>query len=403
MERHIVVEEFQETPLENKKLEIVERKGLGHPDYICDAILDRVSINLSKAYLDEFGTIMHHNADKSLLVAGEVETKFGGGNVKKPMLLIFGDRAVTEARGVTIPVEEIAIQSAKDWLEKNIRFVDPEEHLKYQVELKPGSAALADIFKRGGEILSANDTSAAVGYAPLTSTEDIVLKAEQYVNSNDFKKEFPESGEDAKVMGFRKNDELDLTLAIGFVDRFVEDEKDYFKKKSEILENVEEFVKANTDFEKTSVRLNTLDEEGRGVDGIYLTVLGTSADGADSGQVGRGNRPNGVIPLNRHTGSEAAAGKNPVSHVGKIYNLLTDRMAHRIFEQVTGLEEIYVWLVSQIGKPIDQPAIAVARVIPSDGIHIEEVRGEIEEIMNSELEDISKFCKDLAQGKIPVC
>lgn len=403
MKRNIVVEEFRETPLKNEKLEIVERKGLGHPDYICDAILDRVSINLSKTYLDKFGTIMHHNADKSLLVAGEVETRFGGGEVKQPMLLIFGDRAVSEAEGTSIPVEDIAIQSAKDWLNENLRFVDPEEHMDYQVELKPGSAALTDIFKRGGEVLSANDTSAAVGYAPLTSTEEIVLETEQYVNSKDFKKEFPESGEDVKVMGFRKDDELDLTVAMAFVDKFVEDERDYFKKKSDILEHIKEFVGENTGFENTSVKLNTLDEKGRGLDGIYLTVLGTSADDADSGQVGRGNRPNGIIPLNRHTGSEAAAGKNPVSHVGKIYNLLTDRIAHRIYERVSGLEEIVVWLVSQIGKPIDQPAIAVARVIPSEGTNIGEVRGEINEVMNSELENIGEFCEDLALGKIPVC
>ncbi len=70
MERNIVVEEVKQVPLEREKLEIVERKGLGHPDYICDAILDRVSVNLSKAYLEKFGTIMHHNTYKSLLVAG---------------------------------------------------------------------------------------------------------------------------------------------------------------------------------------------------------------------------------------------------------------------------------------------------------------------------------------------
>jgi len=104
LERNIIVEEFKQTPLEKQKFEIVERKGLGHPDTICDAILDQVSVRLSKEYLDRFGTIMHHNADKSFLVAGEVETKFGGGNVKQPMLLIFGDRATSQVDGIQIPV-----------------------------------------------------------------------------------------------------------------------------------------------------------------------------------------------------------------------------------------------------------------------------------------------------------
>ncbi len=403
MARNIVVEEFKQEPLEKQKLEVVERKGLGHPDSICDAILDRVSVELSKEYLKKFGTIMHHNADKSLLVAGEVETRFGGGEVKQPMLLIFGDRATEEVRGTRISVNDIAVHAANNWIKENLRFVDPEKHMRYQVELKPGSAALTDIFNRKGRVLSANDTSAAVGYAPMTWTEQLVLNIERYLNSRKFKKEFPESGEDVKVMGFRKNDELYLTVGMAFVDRFVEREDDYFRKKEEILERLRTFVEENSDIKKIALDLNTLDVRGRGVGGVYLTVLGTSADGADSGQVGRGNRPNGVIPLNRHVGSEAAAGKNPVSHVGKIYNLLTHRIANKIYSQVSGLDEVYVWLVSQIGKTIDEPAIAVARVITKPDTTIESVRGNIAEVVDAELEHIDKFCMELAEGKIPIC
>jgi S-adenosylmethionine synthetase len=252
-------------------------------------------------------------------------------------------------------------------------------------------------------ILGANDTSAAVGYAPMTKTETVVLETERYVNSKDFKKRFPESGEDVKVMGLRKGTDLNLTMAMAFVDRFVESEKDYFRKKAEILEETKRFVKEKAGFEKVTVDLNTLDVEGRGIGGVYLTVLGTSADGADSGQVGRGNRVNGVIPLNRPVCSEAAAGKNPVSHVGKIYNVLTHKIANSIYEQVPGIEEVYIWLLSQIGKPIDQPAIAAAQVVMKSGNSFEHVRKEIEEVMDSELENIEKFCKDLAYGKIPIC
>jgi S-adenosylmethionine synthetase len=401
--RDIVVEEFSQVPLEEQKLEIVERKGLGHPDSICDAILDRVSVELSKEYLKKFGAIMHHNADKSLLVAGEVETRFGGGKVKQPMLLIFGDRATDEVEGVRVPVKEIAILAAKKWVKENLRFVDPERHIRYQVELKPGSAALTDIFKRGGKILSANDTSAAVGYAPMSPTELIVLKTERFLNSKKFKKEFPAVGEDVKVMAFRKNNEVSLIVGAAFVDRFVESEDDYFKKKEEILGELRKFLEEDHAFKKVDLKLNTLDTRGRGVDGVYLTVLGTSADGADSGQVGRGNRPNGVIPLNRHVGSEAAAGKNPVSHVGKIYNILTHKIANEIYTNVPGLREVYVWLVSQIGKPIDEPAIAVTRVITKAGVKLESVRGQISETVDNELEHIDKFCKDLSEGKYLVC
>jgi S-adenosylmethionine synthetase len=401
--RNIVINGLKQTPLEQQGLEIVERKGLGHPDYVCDAIMDRVSVKLSREYLEKFGAIMHHNADKSMLVAGEVEIRFGGGIVKEPMVLIFGDRATFEVEGVKVPVKEIAVRTAREWFKKNLRFVDPEKHVRYQVELKPGSAGLVDIFKRKGRVLGANDTSAAVGYAPMTKTETIVLKTEQYVNSKDFKKEFPESGEDVKVMGLRRGNELCLTVSMAFVDRFVESEREYFKKKAEIHQEIEKFVKENAEFERILVNLNTLDVEGRGIGGLYLTVLGTSADGADSGQVGRGNRVNGVISLNRPICSEAAAGKNPVSHVGKIYNLLTHRIAKQIHEKVAGIEEVYIWLLSQIGKPIDEPAVAAAQVVMRKGNHMKDVRREIAEVMNFELENIDRFCMDLAYGKIPIC
>ncbi len=403
MKRNILVDVLKQTPIEQQKLEIVERKGLGHPDCMCDAIMDRISVQLSQEYKKKTGVIRHHNIDKSLLAAGEAETRFSGGIIKKPMLLVIGDRAVFKVGEVQIPVKEIAIQTAKEWLKEKLRFVDPDRHVQYQVELKPGHPELMDIFDRKGKVLGANDTSAAVGYAPMTRTEQIVLDLENHVNSPEFKKRFPESGEDVKVMGFRKNNELHLTMAMALVDQYVNSEKDYFQKKATLEEEINQFVKEKTDFEKTTVELNTLDVKGRGIEGVYLTVLGTSAEAGDSGQVGRGNRTNGVIPLNRPFCSEAAAGKNPVSHVGKIYNSLTHKIANAVNNKVPGLEEVYIWLLSQIGKPIDQPAIAAAQVVMKPNNSFKSVQREIEEVVNYELKNIDKFCDDLANGKIPIC
>jgi S-adenosylmethionine synthetase len=223
------------------------------------------------------------------------------------------------------------------------------------------------------------------------------------VNSKEFKKSFPESGEDVKVMGFRKDNELELIISMAFVDRFIENEKQYFIRKGEILENVCRFVKESNNFARTQVQLNTLDTPGRGIGGVYLTVLGTSADGADSGQVGRGNRVNGLISLNRPQCSEAAAGKNPVSHVGKIYNLLTFQIAKEIHRQVPDTKEVYVWLLSKIGQPIDQPTVAAVQIIPDKRTTFDKIKGEAEKVVDCELENIEKFCMDLAMGKMPIC
>jgi S-adenosylmethionine synthetase len=398
--RNIIVEDLKQMPLEKQRIEIVERKGLGHPDYICDAVMDQISIGLSKEYLAKAGSILHHNVDKSLLVAGETDSQFGGGTVKQPMLFVFGDRATSEFDGTKIDVADVAVRTAKKWFKNNMRFIDPEKHIKYQVELKPGSTGLTDIFRRKGKVLGANDTSAAVGYAPLTRTEKTVLKTEQYLNSKEFKQRFPESGEDIKVMGFRNNNDLFLTVAMAFVDRFVPSEDEYFEKKAKILEEIHKFVAVNTDFDSVDVELNTLDVPGRGLGGVYLTVLGTSADSGDSGQVGRGNRVNGLISLNRPFCSEAAAGKNPVSHVGKIYSFLTFKLAQHIYEEVPEVEEVYIWMLSKIGSPIDHPAVTAVQVVMRGNNSLDKVRHEIGEVLNYQLENIENFCMELAEGKI---
>ncbi len=398
--RNIEIEELESTPITGRKVEVVERKGLGHPDYICDSIMNQVSVELCKVYMERFGTIMHHNIDKGMLVAGEVKTKFGGGVILKPMRVIFGDRATFDVEGESIDVNGIAIFTAKKWLNDNLRFVNSDS-VEYQVEIARGSAELTDIFKRKDAILGANDTSAAVGYAPMSPTETVVLETERFLNSTDFKKRFPESGEDIKVMGLREGNELYLTVADPLVDRFIESEKEYFRKKDELLEEIKTYASGRIEFE-THVTLNNLDREGRGMGGIYLTVTGTSAEDADSGQVGRGNRVNGIIPLNRPVSSEAAAGKNPVSHVGKIYNVLSHRIANEIYINVPDIKEVYVWLLSQIGEPIDQPKIAAAEVIMEQG-SLKDAEKEVKEVIDKELEDIQEFCMELAYGKIQVC
>ncbi|MEK6582678.1 MAG: methionine adenosyltransferase, partial [Nitrospirota bacterium] len=321
----IIIETYKGKSITEHRVEIVERKGTGHPDYMCDSMMDAISVALSKEYIREFGTILHHNIDKGLLAAGRVEKIFGSGRVIQPMELTIGDRATFRAGGREIPVADIAVDAAKKWVKNNMRFVDPERHLKYRVVLAPGSEELTDIFLRRGKVRAANDTSAAVGYYPLSPTEKVVLELERFLNSKKFKNRYPETGEDIKVMGMRSGNLLELTVAMPLLANCIRSESAYFERKEIILCEMNRFLGRYEGFKKTEVHFNTLDEKGRGFGGIYLSLLGTSAEDADSGQVGRGNRVNGLISLNRPLGTEAAAGKNPVSHVGKIYNVLSHK------------------------------------------------------------------------------
>ena len=399
--RNILVEEVPNLPMEEQPTELVERKGVGHPDSICDAVAEAVSVELSRAYGDRFGRVLHHNIDKGLLVAGGATPMLGGGRVDEPMRLIFGDRATYEYKGVKLPVGEIAEATAKSWMRGNLRFVDPDVHMVFENQIKPGSPELMDIFER--EEVGANDTSAGVGYAPLSEMEKLVLDVERYLNSTAFKAAHPEAGEDIKVMGYRFGRDVTLTVALAFVDRFLADEATYFERKGTIHDDLKAFVGRQPHaMENVTIDINTLDERGRGTGGMYLTVLGTSAEGGDCGQVGRGNRVNGVIAFNRPATTEAAAGKNPVSHVGKIYNLLSHEIAERIYVEIDGLCEVTVYLCSQIGHPIDEPLVAAAQLILCDGAELGDVRLDVQEVIDRELATVDRFIERLIQGELKV-
>jgi S-adenosylmethionine synthetase len=399
----VVIEMFKGKSITEHRIEIVERKGTGHPDQICDSVMEAISIALCREYLDRFGTILHHNIDKGLLVAGRTEKHFGGGRVVSPMELIIGDRATFKANGQEIPVGDIAVTAAKEWIGRNLRFVDPERHVRYRVALAPGSDELADIFARPGAMRVANDTSAAVGYYPLSPTERAVMGMERFLNGKEFKERFPQTGEDIKIMGARKSKDLDLTVAMPLLAGDITSEQDYFASKGAILNEMRNFAGRYADFRRITVHYNTLDASGRGLGGVYLSLLGTSAEDADSGQVGRGNRVNGLISLNRPMGTEAAAGKNPVSHVGKIYNVLAHQMAREIYQSIEGVKEVYVLLLSRIGAPINQPQLATAQLLLEKGRRINEISKKVEAIFEREFANINNFCAALARGEYPVC
>ncbi|AEC51339.1 S-adenosylmethionine synthetase [Pyrococcus sp. NA2] len=400
MARNIVVEEIVRTPVEMQKVELVERKGIGHPDSIADGIAEAVSRALSREYLKRYGVILHHNTDQVEVVGGRAYPKFGGGEVVRPIYILLSGRAVELVDQELFPVHEVAIKAAKNYLKNTIRHLDVENHVVIDSRIGQGSVDLVSVFNKAKEnpIPLANDTSFGVGFAPLTETERLVLETERLLNSEKFKKELPAVGEDIKVMGLRRGDEIDLTIAAAIVDSEVSNPKEYLEVKEKIKERVEELAKDITS-KKVNVYVNTADDPDAGI--FYITVTGTSAEAGDDGSVGRGNRVNGLITPNRHMSMEAAAGKNPVSHVGKIYNILAMFIANEIAETLP-VEEVYVRILSQIGKPIDQPLIASIQVIPKKGHSVSEFERDAYEIADRWLANITKIQKMILEDKISV-
>ena len=372
--------------------EIVERKGLGHPDTICDALAENLSRALSRFYLERFGAILHHNVDKALLCGGAARPAFGGGEVIEPIDIYLAGRATASFEGVTIPIDEIAVEESRRWLGENLRHLDPVRHVSIHPRIRPTSPDLAALFLRRREAGAplANDTSLGVGFAPLDELERAVLAVERKLNSSEVKAAQPEIGEDIKVMGVRSGGELSLTVACALVGRHVADLDDYMRKKARIRDVAAEAAGG------AEVALNTADGDAAG--SVYLTVTGLSAEAGDDGEVGRGNRVNGLITPYRPMSLEAAAGKNPVTHVGKLYNLLAYRIARALVAEVEGVREAYCYLVSRIGRPITEPQLVDLKLRLEEPAAFAALRPRVEEVARGELAGVTALWRVLLEG-----
>lgn len=394
--------DFYDTAIEESSLEIVERKGIGHPDTICDGVVDRIAVEIANLYKKSFGRILHFNIDKALLSAGMVEKGFGSGKVIKPMELYIGDRATFISGGHEIDINTTVLVAAKSWLSENLPHLNIDSDIVIKSLLSKGSEELTTIFSKRKSTYLANDTSAAVGYYPLSLTEQTVLGLERYLNSEMFKKTNPDTGQDIKVMALRLSRNLDITIAMPLLAEKIKSEKQYFLRKKELEDVINKFVMQFRHFENVQIKLNALDRKKQGLNGVYLTLLGTSAEDADSGEVGRGNKVNGVIAVTRPIGTEAAAGKNPISHVGKIYNLFAHYLAKKIFLKTEGLKEVYVFLLSEIGKPINKPKTIYVRLACKNGASKTYINKTVKDIIEEEFSKINGFCEDLSVGKYSV-
>jgi len=382
-------------------LEVVERKGMGHPDTICDALAEELSRTLSRYYLDHFGLILHHNVDKGLLCGGRARAVFGGGEVLEPIELFLAGRATEQVGGAKVPLQELAIESSRRWLKEHLRYLDAERHVRLHCHIRPGSAELTELFLRQREarIPLANDTSCGVGYAPLDTLEKVVLQVERHLNSPAIKAACPAIGEDIKVMGVRRGERIGLTVACAMVARHIADLPAYFAAKAQVAE----FARAaarQVGAQEIEVVVNAAD--GETADSLYLTVTGTSAESGDDGEVGRGNRVNGLIAFYRPMSMEATAGKNPVSHVGKLYNLLAHRIAQHLVSEVAGIAEAYCCLLGQVGRPIDDPAVIDLKLRLAPGTNLTEVEGRAGKITRHHLATVGNLWRELITGSIPL-
>ena len=398
MERNINVEKGRYLPVAEREVEIVERKGLGHPDSLIDGIMEEISKELSKAYLAEFGKILHHNVDKGQICGGGTKVEFGGGMFTKPIYILLSGRATEKANGKTFPIHHIALDAAHKYLARAVPGLNVEDDVEFDSRIAPGSSDLVELFLRGPKVPYANDTSFGTGFAPLTDLERLVFESEMLLNSADYKKAHPEVGTDIKVMGLREKDRIRLTVACAFKSKHVPDIGAYAKHKERVREDIVKLSKKMTS-KGVEVFVNTADDIK--AKSVYITLTGTSAEMGDDGSVGRGNRVNGLITPMRSMTMEAAAGKNPVNHVGKIYSVLASEAASSIAREHPDIEDITITLLSQIGKPIDQPKVASISIIAKEA-DFERLKTVVRRDMDSRLENVTGITQRIVEGKLPL-
>lgn len=339
---------------EASSFEVVERKGIGHPDTICDALAEAASTALCRFYLERFGRVLHHNVDKVLLVGGAARPAFGGGEVTEPIHVHLAGRVTTEVGGERLPAKEIVLDACRSWLAAHLPDLDVERHVRLHAHLRPGSVELVSLFARPG-VPRANDSSIGVGSAPSTRLERAVLAVERQLNGVGGPRT---GGPDVKVLGVRVKDRVELTVAIAGIGARLPDRAAYHAMRRETWLLARELTTQITGME-THADVNAADDPDR--DMYYLTVTGTSAEAGDDGEAGRGNRANGIITPFRPMTMESVAGKNPVNHTGKLYNLAAGRIAADV-AALDGVVACDCVLVSRIGSPVNEPAAVQLRV-----------------------------------------
>jgi S-adenosylmethionine synthetase len=384
-------------PIERSEFpEICERKGVGHPDSVCDAVADACSRALCVYYLENFERVYHHNVDKAALVGGTAKPEFGGGLIIQPQYFLIVGRAINqiltecgaESKLEYIPVATICIETQRIELEKIFRNLDLNKDIQFDYAVRPGSIDLTGVFDESHhseDIPLANDTSFGVGYAPYSDVEKITLEAEYMINSDKFKAKCKASGEDIKVMTERLGNKVGITVAAAMVSKYIDDADAYINYTNQIQDAILDLAAKVIPDREVSCQVNVGDNVDKGI--MYLTITGTSAEAGDDGEVGRGNRSNGLITPCRTMSLEAVCGKNPINHVGKLYNILGTEISREIYKRGEGdILEAHVKLLSQIGRPITDPWVNSIELIPADNVNfasIEKIAKEVSDEMLS--------------------
>lgn len=387
--------------IEKKNFEFVERKGLGHPDTLCDAIAEKASVLYSKYVYNEFNMYANHWFDKVMLIGGESKIDFGIGELVRPYKVIFAGKAVKRVGNKDLPLDDILYQAASFVLTNNLTDFNSQNDLVVVNEIVDfhGAGRLNNRYQPASKkdlknSLSkkvSNDCNILSAFAPETRLENTVRELELYLNSSDFKCKHMFTGWDIKIVGTRRGDIYNFLINIPFIGSRVKDIDQYFYFKDLVFEEINQWISDRIEIYK--IILNPQDKTGH----YYLTSRGSAADTGDVGVVGRGNRINGLITPMRPMSIEASCGKNPLDHTGKIYNYLSKKWAEEIYAFLSIPVQIHVFTMKE--EPLEKPTLINVQV-EKDFVSKEE-EDKISKIVSRDLLNID-LVKDVFINEEPI-
>lgn len=322
-------------------VEVVERKGVGHPDTLADSIAELASIRYSAYCLDEFGAVLHHNLDKVAVLGGRARFGDTDGTYDRPVRVIFGGRISTSFAGRTIPVREILEDAAAEQLAAALPGFDritwqaqheTTDSSKFAHWFAPRS--LEDLPERPTAF--SNDTAFLVGTAQPTTAETVALLTEAW-----FRRQ-PWAGSDIKALVIRDGHALTVTTCVPAVAGHLSSSAEF---EDAVTHTAQELT---TELLKrlpgpVMVVCNTRNSRTGPLSGQYFTLSGSAIDYGEDGLVGRGNARSGLITPGQQAGNEALFGKNPAYHVGKVGGWLVDEAARALAERAGPCRIAVMW------------------------------------------------------------
>jgi S-adenosylmethionine synthetase len=353
------------------EFEVVERKGVGHPDSLADGLAEAVSAAYSRFTLQHTGYVLHHNVDKLSILGGESQVRFGSGRLAKPIRVVLNGRFSDRIGDMPIPVLQLASVAIRSYLGCVLPLLDVDRDIVIldQTSLAASPGKGPSFFRPASECdlpelldLKSNDSVVCVGYFPLSNVEQAVLALERFLNSGEFKRDKPVFGSDIKILATRLGNSVELTACVPLVARYVPEPRVYAREKEYLLNLILARLDEYLSGYEVAVSLNTKDDLEASL--LYLTAIGSSIESGDEGQVGRGNRVGGLIPVMRSASVEAACGKNPVYHTGKVYGVLAHKLARRLFAEIGAGNQ--VCMVTQNGRSLEDPQFVVVQSAPMD-------------------------------------